>query len=134
MKVGIVEKGNVSKLRIFLDTVGSHVRALSNQGVNNKHFGAILIWIIQQQISYNIRVKLSQKTGKGNWKLEQFYKLLRFEIEARDSSETAGNTSRKSKQEKPLTLQTLVSALEEKFEQKNKSQFLKQKGKGSLFF
>ena len=43
MKVGIVEKGNVSKLRIFLDTVESHVRALSNQGVNNKHFGAILI-------------------------------------------------------------------------------------------
>ena len=43
MKVGIVEKGNVSKLRIFLDTVESHVRALSNQDVNNKHFGAILI-------------------------------------------------------------------------------------------
>ena len=66
--------------------------------------------------------------------MEQFYKLLRFEIEARDSSETAGNTSRKSKQEKPLTLQTLMSALEEKFEQKNKSQFSKQKGKGSSFF
>ena len=66
--------------------------------------------------------------------MEQFYKLLRFEIEARNSSETAGNTSRKSKLEKPLTLQTLMSALEEKFEQKNKGQFSKQKGNFCLFF
>ena len=46
MKVGIVEKGNVSKWRNFLDTVESHVRALSSQGVNKEHFGAILIWVI----------------------------------------------------------------------------------------
>ena len=34
MKLGVVEEGNVSKLRNFLDTVESHVQALSNQGVN----------------------------------------------------------------------------------------------------
>ena len=46
MKAGIVEEGNVSKLRNFLDTVESHVRALSNQGVNKEHFGAILIPLV----------------------------------------------------------------------------------------
>ena len=46
MKVGIVEEGNVSKLPNFLDTVESHVQALSNQGVNKEHFGAILIPVI----------------------------------------------------------------------------------------
>ena len=30
MKVGIVEEGNVSKVLNFLDTVESHVQALSN--------------------------------------------------------------------------------------------------------
>ena len=56
MKVGIAEEGNVSKLRSFLDTVESRVQALSNQGVNKEHFGAILIPVIQQRIPYNVRV------------------------------------------------------------------------------
>lgn len=33
MKAAIVEEGNISKLPNFLDTVGSHVRVASNQGV-----------------------------------------------------------------------------------------------------
>ena len=71
--------------------------------------------------------------GKDNWKLEQLLELLRIEIEARDNSETVGNPPRKSKQEEPLTLQTLMRALEEKFEQKNKSRLSKQKEKVCLF-
>ena len=66
MKVGIVEEGTISKLRNSLDTVESHVRALSNQGINKEHFGAILIPVIQQRIPYNIRVELSRKMGKDN--------------------------------------------------------------------
>ena len=34
MKAGTVEEGNVPRLRNFLDTVGSHVKALINQGRN----------------------------------------------------------------------------------------------------
>ena len=71
--------------------------------------------------------------GKDSWKLEQLLELLRIEIEARDNSETVGSPPRKSKQEEPLTLQTLMSALEEKFEQKNKSRLSKQKEKVCLF-
>lgn len=48
MKLGIVEEGNASKLHNFLDTVASHVQALSNQGINKKHFGAILIPVFQK--------------------------------------------------------------------------------------
>ena len=122
MKLGIVEEGNVSKLRNFFNTAESHAQALSNQGVNKEHFGAI-----------SLRVELSRKRGKDNWKLERFLELLRIEIEARDKSETEGNPPAKSKQEEPLTLQTLMSALDEKFEQKNKGQFSKQKEKVCLF-
>ena len=122
MKLGIVEEGNVSKLRNFFNTAESHAQALSNQGENKEHFGAI-----------SLRVELSRKRGKDNWKLERFLELLRIEIEARDKSETEGNPPAKSKQEEPLTLQTLMSALDEKFEQKNKGQFSKQKEKVCLF-
>ena len=121
MKLGIAEEGNVPKLRNFLDTVESHVRALSNQGVNKEHFGVILIQVIQQRIPYNVRVELSRKMVKDNRKLEEFLELLQIEIEARDNSEAAGYPPRKSKQEEPLTLQTLMSALAEESEQKNKS-------------
>ena len=105
MKLGIVEEGNVSKLRNFLNTAESHTRTLSNQGVNKEHFGAILIPVIEQRIPYNVRVELSRKRGKDNWKLKRFLELLRIEIEARDEIKTAGNPPAKSKQEEPLTLQ-----------------------------
>ena len=105
MKPGIVEEGNVSKLRNFFNTAESHTRTLSNQGVNKEHFGAILIPVIEQRIPYNVRVELSRKRGKDNWKLKRFLELLRIEIEARDKSKTAGNPHAKSKQEEPLTLQ-----------------------------
>ena len=105
MKLGIVEEGNVSKLRNFFNTAESHTRTLSNQGVNKEHFGAILIPVIEQRIPYNVRVELSRKRGKDNWKLKRFLELLRIEIEARDKSKTAGNPHAKSKQEEPLTLQ-----------------------------
>ena len=79
MKLGIVEEGNASKLHNFLDTVASHVQALSNQGINKKHFGAILISVFQKRIPHNVRLEISQKMGKDNWKLEQFLKLFRIE-------------------------------------------------------
>lgn len=41
MKTRTAEEGNIPKLRNFLDTVESHVRAPSNQGVNRGHFGAM---------------------------------------------------------------------------------------------
>ena len=46
LKVGIAEEGNVSKLHNFLDTVESHVWALNNQDINERHFGVILIPVI----------------------------------------------------------------------------------------
>ena len=61
--------------------------------------------------------------------MEQFLELLQIEIEACNNGETVGNPPRKSKQKEPLTLPTLINALEEKFEQKNKSRFSKQKEK-----
>lgn len=46
LKVGIAEEGNVSKLHNFLDTVESHVWALNNQDINERHSGVILIPVI----------------------------------------------------------------------------------------
>ena len=87
MKTSVVEEGNVHRLRNFLDTVESHVRALSNKGVNKEHFGAMLIPVIQDRLPYNIRVELNRKMGKDNWKLDEYLELLRIEVEARNNSE-----------------------------------------------
>ena len=118
MKTSVVEEGNAPRLCNFLDTVESHVRALSNQEVNKEHFGAMLIPVIQDRLPYNIRVELNCKMGKDNWKLDDYLESLRIEVEARNNSELPGDTIRKPPREEPLTLQTLMSALEEKFEKK----------------
>ena len=118
MKTSVVEEGNVHRLRNVLDTVESHVRALSNQGVNKEHFGAMLIPVIQDRLPYNIRVELNRKMGKDNWKLDEYLELLRIEVEARNNSELPGDSIRKPQREEPLTLQTLMNALEEKFEKR----------------
>ena len=52
--------------------------------------------------------------GKDNWKLDQFLDLLRTEIEMCNNSETEGITP--GNQNKKNHGQTLMSALEEKFE------------------
>ena len=74
--------------------------------------------VIQDRLPYNIRVELNRKMGKDNWKLDEYLELLRIEVEARNNSELPGDTIRKLQKEEPLTLQTLMSALEEKFEKK----------------
>ena len=118
IKTSVVEEGNVHRLRNFLDTVESHVKALSNQAVNKEHFGAMLIPVIQDRLPYNIRVELNRKMGKANWKLDEYLELLRIEVEARNYSELPGDSIRKPQKEEPLTLQTLMNSLEEKFEKR----------------
>ena len=56
--------------------------------------------------------------GKDNWKLDEYLELLRIEVEARNNSELPGDSIRKTQREEPLTLQTLMNALEEKFEKR----------------
>ena len=56
--------------------------------------------------------------GKDNWKLDEYLELLRIEVEARNNSELPGDSIRKPQMEEPLTLQTLMNALEEKFEKR----------------
>ena len=54
--------------------------------------------------------------SKDDWKLDQYLDLLRTETEAWNNSEISKDSSWKPQREKLLTLQTLSSPLDRKFE------------------
>ena len=93
MKIEKISRtGHANELRNLLDSVESHVRALGNQGVNREHFDALLIPIVQEKIPASIRLEISRKMGKDNWK------LIKLEIEARYNCEISPLTTKNIEQ------------------------------------
>ena len=76
---------NIKELRNLHDKVESHVRSLIAIGINSEHYGALLIPIILDKLPDDIRLVISRKLGKETWKIEEFMKILKDEITAREN-------------------------------------------------
>ena len=84
LKLEKVKMGrNVKELRNLFDQIERHVRSLSTVGVQPEHYG--LIPIILERVSDDIKLHISRKLGRNNWKIEEFMNALKDEITARES-------------------------------------------------
>ena len=117
IKLDAVHKGTSPQLRELLHNIESHVRSLESQGVNKEHFGSLLIPIIKEKLPQEIRLEVSRKLGKESWKIDDFLKCIKDEIDARDncSVDTKGGESVRKKDEsnQPCTIQTLMNSIDE---------------------
>ena len=103
---------NVTELRHLLDTTESHIRALESQGINKEHFGAVLIPILQEKIPADVRLEISRKMGKMNWRLNVYLEWLKTEVEARDNCavDRIGVKGRdRDRNENPTTTEALLN-------------------------
>ena len=74
LKLEKVKMGrNVKELRNLFDQIESHVRSLSTVGVQ------------PERVSGDIKLHISRKLGRNNWKIEEFMNALKDEITARES-------------------------------------------------
>ena len=76
---------NIKELRHLIDQIESHVRSLSTVGVKSDHFGPMLIPMVLERLPDDVKLEVSRKLGKQNWKIEEFMQVLKGEIAARES-------------------------------------------------
>ena len=64
IKLNKVNGSNVTELRELYDRIESNVRALKTVGIQQEHFGSLLIPIILEKIPNVIRLQISRQLGK----------------------------------------------------------------------
>ena len=86
LKLEKVKNGRSSKeVRDFFDKIEGHVRSLVSVGVHAEHYGPLLIPIVLDRLPDDIKLQISRTLGDGNWHIEEFMKILKQEIMARES-------------------------------------------------
>ena len=94
IKLNKVNGSNVTELRELYDRIESNVRALKTVGIQQEHFGSLLIPIILEKIPNVIRLQISRQLGKENWNIDEFLQCINREITARESYEFLKNEKR----------------------------------------
>ena len=78
----------LSSLRFVYDKISVHVRALASLGVSSDQYGSLLIPIILSKMPGDIRLQIARKAKKDAWKIDDLLQIIKFELEAREISET----------------------------------------------
>ena len=86
-------------MRKLHDTIESNVRALRSLGINDEHFGPLLVPNILQKLANMIKLQISRKSGKENWNIEQFLSAINQEITATENFEYLKQNGFDSKEE-----------------------------------
>ena len=85
IKLAKVNGSNVAQLRELYGRTESNVRTLKAVGIQQGHFGSLLIPIILEKIPNLILLQISWQLGKENWKINEFLQWINGEITARES-------------------------------------------------
>lgn len=86
LKLDKIKAGlNAKELRTLFDQIESQVRSLSTVGVLSEHYGPLLIPIVLERLPNKISLEISRALGKINWKTDDFLRVLKMEITARES-------------------------------------------------
>ena len=77
---------STKKLRRVYDAMTSLVRSLQSLGVVSDHFGALLVSVVSNHLPEELKLIINRKHEGSEefFKLDQFMKLLKEEIEVRE--------------------------------------------------
>ena len=76
---------NVKDLRTLLDQMESGIRSLQSVGVQQDHYGPMLIPVLLEKIPDEIILDISRTMPKGGWKIQDFVTKFRDDVTARES-------------------------------------------------
>ena len=76
IKLNKLNDSNVTELTELYERIESNVRALKTVGIQQEHFGSLLIPIILEKIQNVIRLQISRQLGKENWNIDEFLQCI----------------------------------------------------------
>ena len=89
LKIPACTGDRLSSLRFVYDSLSVHVRGLQSLGISPDQYGSLLIPIIMAKLPNDIRLEVARKSANGVWKIDELLNTIKFEVEAREASETA---------------------------------------------
>ena len=66
-----------------------HVSGLQSMGISSDQYGSLLIPIIMAKLPNDVRFAIARKSFSSVWKIDELLNTIKFEVEAREASETA---------------------------------------------
>ena len=85
LKLPKLNNDSVSRLSSYYDTIESHIRSLLTMGLNPSHYGPLPIPVILERLLDAIKLLITSKLGKNNWKILKLIECIKEELEAREN-------------------------------------------------
>jgi len=90
LKVPTCTSERAASLRQVYDKINVHIRGLASLGIDSDQYGSLLIPVIMSKISSEMRLRAARESGNDDaWKLDELMKVIKSEVEARETSEGA---------------------------------------------
>ena len=96
LKIQSCISDKLSALRYIYDKISLNVRGLTALGISTEQYGSLLIPVIMSKMTNDIRLEVARKAGKDAWKIDELLETFKFELEAREVSETTKVTANSS--------------------------------------
>ena len=85
LKLPKLNNDSVSRLSSFYNTIESHIRSLLTMGLNPSHYGPLPIPVILERLLDAIKLLITSKLDKNNWKILKLVECIKEELEAREN-------------------------------------------------
>ena len=82
---------HLSRLRLFYDSVETHIRGLESLGKKTETYGDILVPIIQKKLPNGIKRNLARQNGNKEWQLDNLRKAILNEIEILEAGQNSSS-------------------------------------------
>lgn len=76
-----------SSLRYVYDRINVNVRGLSSMGITSAQYGSMLIPIIMDKLSSELRLRIARESKRKVWEIGELLAIIKAEVEAREASE-----------------------------------------------
>ena len=73
-----------SQLCLVYDKIWVNVHRLEPLGVDTDQYGSLLIPIKMAKLPADVRLQVARITNKDIWKIEELFKVIKGEVEARE--------------------------------------------------
>ena len=85
LKLPKLNNESASRLLSFYNTIESHIRSLLTMGLSPSHYGPLLILVILERLPDAIKLLITRKLGKNNWKILELVECIKEEVDAREN-------------------------------------------------